>query len=201
MSKPNFITITGQSASGKSYLLDKLIELGLCKKVISYTTRQPREGEKEGIDYYFISDDQFNRMAMNGEFVEKVSFSGGQYGTTLAEIKTKMSGGVPAVIIVDPQGMTQYKQIGRKKGWKMKHIFVHIPDAVREHRMQTRLLSNLQGLSQFEQMKVLQTFLKRYNLSQDEQEWIVSNDWDLIVPGNILDYSINAFKYIIEQED
>jgi guanylate kinase len=78
------IIICGPSASGKTYLRKRLEGKGF-KCDISYTTRKPREGEKYGVDYNFISEDEFTLRISQGAFYENVQYNGNRYGTGLYE--------------------------------------------------------------------------------------------------------------------
>lgn len=74
------IILIGESASGKTTVQKQMSNAGI-RKVITYTTRPPREKEKDGVDYHFVSDEIFNEMIRNGEFIEHASYRGWQYGT------------------------------------------------------------------------------------------------------------------------
>ena len=78
------IVIVGKAASGKDYLQRKMTKRGF-KYCISHTTRSPRVGEVGGEDYHFISDELFDDMVENGDFIEHQNFRGWRYGTTVHE--------------------------------------------------------------------------------------------------------------------
>lgn len=77
------VIIVGESASGKSTLAAKFEEYSDYTKVVTYTTRPPRAGEQNGVDYYFVTDDKFNQMVKDDKFVEHASYRGWQYGTAI----------------------------------------------------------------------------------------------------------------------
>ena len=81
--KKAVIVFSGPSGAGKStlinYLLDNYNEAGL---TTSHTTRKPRIGEKDGVDYYYVSQDAFQDMVNAGEFIEYVKCYGNMYGTS-----------------------------------------------------------------------------------------------------------------------
>lgn len=85
---PTVIGICGKSASGKDYTATRLVEeykkIGIpAKKVISYTTRPPREGEVDGVDYHFVDLDTFIEMQYDNKFIEHTEFRGWRYGTAI----------------------------------------------------------------------------------------------------------------------
>lgn len=74
--------IVGKGASGKDYLRKKMLQRG-AKYGVSYTTRPPRPGEKEGLDYLFTTEEHFSEMVKGGEMIEYQQFNGWYYGMTL----------------------------------------------------------------------------------------------------------------------
>ena len=88
--------ITGPSGVGKGTLIRTLLqrvpELGLA---VSATTRRPRPGEAHGVDYHFLSDDEFERRVGDGEFVEHARYSGRRYGTLRSELEAAARGRAP----------------------------------------------------------------------------------------------------------
>lgn len=75
------LVLVGKAASGKDHLKQKLRSKGWTPGV-SHTTRPPRKGEVDGVDYHFISDSEFEKMVKNDEFVEYMDFNGCSYGQT-----------------------------------------------------------------------------------------------------------------------
>ena len=87
--KPIVLAIVGKSASGKDYFAKMLTrEIFYITPIVSWTTRPPREGEKEGIDYHFASEEEFLAAKQKGEFLEWSSFNGWYYGTPHSAIET-----------------------------------------------------------------------------------------------------------------
>jgi guanylate kinase len=101
--------ITGPSGVGKGTLIARLRErhpeIGLA---VSATTRAPRPGEADGVNYYFLSGELFARHVANGDFVEHADFSGHRYGTLRSELaRHHESGGV--VLEIELQGARQIR--------------------------------------------------------------------------------------------
>lgn len=75
------LVLVGKAASGKDYLKNRLKQKGFTIGV-SHTTRSPRDGEQDGVDYHFIDEDTFKKMIEQEEFVEYMYFNGWYYGQT-----------------------------------------------------------------------------------------------------------------------
>jgi guanylate kinase len=100
--------ITGPSGVGKGTLIRSLIErVPELELSVSATTRRPRLGETHGVDYHFLDDDQFERKARDGEFVEHASYSGRRYGTLRYDLDQRLARGVPVVLEIEVQGARQ----------------------------------------------------------------------------------------------
>lgn len=97
------IVIVGPMGSGKSTLLNQLVKTGM-KRVITFTTRPPREGEVNGVDYYFVSDTKFKDMLANGEFMETTSYDT-VHGTWLYGSTKSAYEDENGVIILNPDGL------------------------------------------------------------------------------------------------
>jgi guanylate kinase len=103
--------ITGPSGVGKGTLIRGLLaripELELS---VSATTREPRPGEVAGIDYHFLSDDEFDRKVAAGAFVEHAAYSGRRYGTLRSELERRTADGIPVVLEIEVQGARQVRK-------------------------------------------------------------------------------------------
>ncbi|MGZ4167944.1 MAG: guanylate kinase [Solirubrobacteraceae bacterium] len=103
--------ITGPSGVGKGTLIRGLLErvpqLGLS---VSATTRAPRPGETHGVDYHFLSTDEFDRRVADGEFVEHATYSGRRYGTLRSELEGRLRRGEPVVLEIEVQGARQVRE-------------------------------------------------------------------------------------------
>jgi guanylate kinase len=111
VSVPRVFVITGPSGVGKGTLirglLERVPELGLS---VSATTRAPRPGETHGVDYHFLSAEEFDRRAEAGEFVEHATYSGRRYGTLRSELEGRLRRGEPVVLEIEVQGARQVRQ-------------------------------------------------------------------------------------------
>lgn len=104
--------ITGPSGVGKGTLiralLDRRPELELA---VSATTRLPRPGEQNGVEYHFLTLDEFQRHVDQGDFVEHAEYSGNRYGTLRSELERRVGAGVPVVLEIELQGARQVREV------------------------------------------------------------------------------------------
>ena len=105
------IIITGPSGVGKGTIVKELLDR---KKdiwlSISATTRNPRMGEKDGENYYFISDERFKDMIDKKEFLEWAQFAGNYYGTPLSTVTEKIEKGFIVLLEIEVEGAKQIKE-------------------------------------------------------------------------------------------
>jgi len=107
---PNVFVITGPSGVGKGTLIRTLLErVPELQLAVSATTRRPRPGETHGVDYWFLSDEEFRARVAAGEFVEQAEYSGRRYGTLRAELEHRAAQG-PVVLEIEVQGARQIRE-------------------------------------------------------------------------------------------
>ncbi len=103
--------ITGPSGVGKGTLIRGLMErLPQLELSVSATTRPPRPGEKEGVDYHFLAPEEFERRVQEGDFVEHADYAGRRYGTLRSELDRRVGAGVPVVLEIEVQGARQVRE-------------------------------------------------------------------------------------------
>ncbi|BBM36721.1 guanylate kinase [Pseudoleptotrichia goodfellowii] len=102
--KGKLIIVSGPSGSGKSTVTKIVKDRLNIPLSISATTRKPREGEVEGIDYYFLSEDEFKRKISNDEFYEYANVHGNYYGTLKKTVEENLEKGLNVILEIDVQG-------------------------------------------------------------------------------------------------
>jgi guanylate kinase len=102
--------ITGPSGVGKGTLIRGLMErLPQLELSVSATTRAPRPGETDGVDYHFLTREQFDDRVAQGDFVEHADYAGRSYGTLRSELEQRVRAGVPVVLEIEVQGARQVR--------------------------------------------------------------------------------------------
>jgi guanylate kinase len=102
--------ITGPSGVGKGTLIRGLMErLHGLELSVSATTRAPRPGERDGVDYHFLTREEFDRRVAAGEFVEHADYAGRSYGTLRSELDERLRESTPVVLEIEVQGARQVR--------------------------------------------------------------------------------------------
>lgn len=109
--KGNLYIIAGCSGVGKGTLIKLFLEKNPNIKLsISATTRKPREGEIDGVNYFFVSKEDFEQSVINGEFLEWAQFSGNCYGTKKSFVEKTLNSGNDLLLEIEVQGASQVKE-------------------------------------------------------------------------------------------
>ena len=123
---PIFMTVTGPSCSGKSYLVNHLIEKypDQFQVLLSDTTRKPRPGEVNGVEYNFVTEQYFEENMQNEGYCQFVQFNGISYGTSKSDLQSIFDAGKTPIRIVEPTGVTQFKFVASDMDFSVFSIFV-----------------------------------------------------------------------------
>jgi guanylate kinase len=159
------LVITGPSGVGKGtlirLLLDRFPEMKLS---VSATTRQPRAGEEDGVDYHFLTREEFDRRIEAGEFLEWAEYAGNRYGTLRSELERDAN---PLVLEIEVQGARQVRE--------------RVPDAVSvfiappsDEALRTRLVGR--GSDDPEQIERRLAVAREELAARDEFDYVVVND-------------------------
>jgi guanylate kinase len=160
--------ITGPSGVGKGTLIRGLLErLPQLQLSVSATTRPPRPGERDGVDYHFLGPEEFDRAVVENEFVEHATYSGHRYGTLRSELDRHLAAGAPVVLEIEVQGARQV----RRAMPEAEAVFIAPPsrDALR-----ARLLER--GTDAPEQVDARLRTAQQELQAQPEFEHVVVND-------------------------
>ncbi len=102
--------ITGPSGVGKGTLIRGLLErVPELELSVSATTRAPRPGEEDGVDYHFLTPEQFETRVKAGDFVEHANYSGNRYGTLRSDLERRLASGAGVVLEIEVQGARQVR--------------------------------------------------------------------------------------------
>ncbi|MEY4504945.1 MAG: hypothetical protein RL154_1242 [Pseudomonadota bacterium] len=177
------IVVSGPSGSGKTSLAREVVER--CKNAyfsISTTTRAPRDGEKDGYDYFFVTKDEFLRQVEDGLFLEWAEVHGNFYGTSLKPINDALNSGNLVIFDIDVQG---HKLVREKFGNSITSVFVTTPNL---DVLKTRLRKRESESEEQIQKRIINAF--------DEMRHI--NEYDYLLINDTFDYSIESLKSIAE---
>jgi len=108
MNKGKLFVISGPSGSGKSTVIGRLLkELDKAYFSISATTREPRKGEQDGVDYHFMKKEEFEKLIAADQLLEYAQFVGNYYGTPAAPVDEKLNAGYDVILDIETQGAEQ----------------------------------------------------------------------------------------------
>ena len=176
--------ISGPSGSGKTTLTKKLVcEVENLRFVTSYTTREARNGEKDGVDYVFVSEQQFHQMVKDDKFIEWAYVHGNFYGTPYNTINESQSSEVDLLLDINTEGALMIKKVV-KTGI---YIFLTPPSL---EILKQRLLDR-QDIAQPDIEKRMEVVRKEIK---------ISTQYDYIIVNSELDYSFNKLVDIIISE-
>lgn len=134
------LVLVGPSASGKSEIVKELIHQYSLEKFVTCTTRKPRVGEVNKVDYYFLTVAEFQKLYHENAFIETVFYNGNYYGSLKSEVEDNK------VVILEPQGLASFRQ-------QLSNLFV-VSLKTEPNLLKKRMLSR--GDSMLDTMKRLE---------------------------------------------
>lgn len=179
------IVISGPSGVGKGTVRKALFQRTQQNLVysVSMTTRQPRNGEVDGVDYYFVNQEQFQSQIDNGNLLEYATFVGNFYGTPKDKIEQELDKGNEVVLEIEVNGAMQVKE----KMPEAVFIFIAPPSfSALENRLYTR------GTESAETIKE--------RLQKASREIKLANQYDYIVINDTVDNAADRIMAIIRAE-
>jgi guanylate kinase len=179
--RANVYIVSAPSGSGKTTLLQNLLRTFQDLKFsVSHTTRQPRTGERNGVDYFFTDRRKFLEMVDRGEFLEWAEYYGQLYGTSRAFVEQNLEAGVDVILDIDVHGARQVKA----RIHDAIAVFILPPSFNElERRLRSRRLESDEAIH------------RRLEIAKSEIPYY--RDYDYIVVNDILDNSIQTLESIV----
>ena len=180
------IILSSPSGAGKTTLVKMLSELDNYEVSISHTTREPRPSELHNKDYFFVNENQFNRLIKNEEFLEYAKVFNNFYGTTRTPVIDKLNKSKNVLFDIDWQGADQIKN--KKLDYKLITFFI-LPPSKEE------LFDRLSNRDMKDKL-IAEERMKRFE--RDVLHWI---NYDYVVINDNLEKCFLKIKSLIEAEN
>ena len=188
--------LCGPSGSGKSTLMKKLTEefsetFGFS---VSHTTRQPRAGERDGVEYHFVTKEMFNKLVADGAFLEFATFSGNNYGTSRAAVEAVRKEGKICILDIDVQGVKNIK----KTDLQPEYVFIKPPSkAVLEERLRARRTESEESLAK---RLAAATAEMDYGDTEGNFDLVIVNDELEAAYSELREFMLPKINFIQEQQ-
>ncbi len=181
MSKGNLFIVTGPSGAGKGTVLGRVMpSMEDLHYSVSATTRAPREGEEDGVNYYFLRKEQFLEMIGQGAFLEHAEYVGNYYGTPAGPVDECLNKGMDVVLEIEVQGALIVKQ----KRPEAKLVFI-IPPSFSDLELRLRSRGT----------ETEETIAKR--LEKAREEYQMADQYDYIVLNDKVEKAADELRAII----
>lgn len=181
MIEGKLVLIVAPSGTGKSTIIKRLLsDIGSLELSVSFTTRQIRDGEKDGVDYNFIDEGDFLKRKNEGEFLEWAQVHGNYYGTSKKYIAEKRKQGTHVLLDLDVQGADSMKKI---YGEDIKVVFIAPPSINElENRLRHRGTEN--------------TGIINLRLANAKAEMLRKDDYDYCILNDDLEKAYAKIKML-----
>lgn len=184
MRKGKFIVISGPSGVGKGTICSVLLNELEAWYSVSMTTREKREGETHGKEYYFVTKEEFEEKINNNELLEYNNYNGNYYGTPKDAVVKKLNEGIDVFTEIDVNGAKQIKSIFPES------LLIYIaPPSIEELRKRLTDRATETDKVIEERIKIAEEELKQANI------------YDFIVVNENLERAIEEVRNIITKED
>ena len=182
------LVVSGPSGTGKTTVCEKLLNQNKNLHFsISCTTREPRKGEVDGEDYYFISVEEFKKRVENDEFLEYAEVHDNYYGTLKTEVTDRLERGEDVLVDIDVQGMRQLRKAAKGNDILEKYtsyVFIAPPSySELEQRLRNRATDSEAVVNR-----------RMLNARKELKAW---NDYEYLVINDEVDLAVNRLQSII----
>lgn len=167
MKKGKLIVISGPSGVGKGTICERLIKELEAGYSVSTTTRSPREGEVNGVNYFFVTKDEFEKKIQDGEFLEYNFYNDNYYGTSKKMVLDKINNGQDIFLEIDVNGGHNIKKIFPEA------LLIYIAPPSMEV-LKERLISR--GTETMDKINERLEIAKKEALEMDSYDYVVIND-------------------------
>ncbi|SHK51663.1 guanylate kinase [Thermocrinis minervae] len=176
----NLYVLSAPSGAGKTTIAKKLLEsVKRLDRAITATTRERRAGEKHGVDYYFMSKEEFEKHIKEGNFLEYAIVYGNYYGTPIWEVERILKEGKDCLLVIDVQGARSVKE-----KFKDSVLIFVLPPSLEE--LERRIKSRSHRDKNIEE-----------RLKSVEEEIACSRFFDYLVVNEFLDETVDTIRNII----
>ncbi len=183
MIKGRLIVFSAPSGCGKGTMLAEILKNDSFRTAVSATTRNPREGETDGISYHFLSREDFDRKADADEFLEHAEYCGNCYGTLKSEVDPYLEQGIDVILEIEVQGAMKIREI------RPDALFVFIaPPSVKELRRRLKKRGT-------EADNIIEE-----RVSKASYEIKLAENYDYVIVNDALEDAVNDFFAVIRAE-
>ncbi len=181
MSKARLFVVSAPSGCGKGTILSEVFKDRDVYYSVSCTTRKPREGEKDGVNYYFVDNEKFDKMISENGFLEYAKFVNNSYGTPAKPVTDSLNAGRDVVLEIETQGAFQVK-----KAMPEAVLIFILPPSVKEirRRLNKRGTENAEIIEK-RTAEALGEIAKAYN-------------YDYVIMNDALEDAVEDFKTVMD---
>ncbi|MBO4493079.1 MAG: guanylate kinase [Ruminococcus sp.] len=183
MNKGRLIVFSAPSGCGKGTMLEEILKDERFAVSVSANTRAPREGEKDGVNYHFLTREDFEQRIADGKFIEHAEYCQNLYGTLASEVDGRLEQGLNVILEIEPQGAMKI----REKRPDAVFIFI-VPPSIGELRRRLKKRGT-------EADEVIEERVSKaaWEISQAEK-------YDYVIVNDALEDAISDFFAVIRGE-
>lgn len=178
-----FIVISGPSGVGKGTIVKEIIKKYNAYYSISMTTREKRINEENGVNYYFVTKQEFEEKIKNNDFIEYATYNNNYYGTPKSKIETNINNNIDVIAEIEVKGAEKIKEL-----YKDCILIYILPPSLNELELRLKNRNTEDAI----------TIQNRINIAKEEIKQI--NIYDYFVINDTIEEAVNKVVNIIEAE-